>query len=290
MDKVELVIGKLYEGFTIKEVLKSFYVGKAKIEEIRKSKQIFINSYPVNLEYNVKENDILSIGFSEKINCIPINKSIEILYEDEQIIIVNKPSRLLIHPDGSNKECLVNYIANYYLSKGINREIRYIHRIDFETSGIVVFAKDFLTFSLLNHQVETHEIVREYLALVTGVLKKDKDTINLPIGRDRHVSNKYRVSVGSKGAKESITHYEVVESFKNYSLIKCRLETGRTHQIRVHLSYLKHPLLGDTLYGGSKKYIDRVALHSYHVSLDNPIDGKHIDITCEIPNDFKKGR
>lgn len=286
--EVKVEIRKKYNGYSIKEFLKEFHVGKGQIEKIRTNKLVTLNNEVTSLESLIKEGDVLTFSNDEKINFNISSKSIEVVYEDEQILIVNKPCGILIHPDGNkNEDTLVNRVARYYLDNKIDLEIRYAHRIDIETSGLVLFCKDFLTFSKINYEVENHLVIREYLAIVNGKLNKKERQINLSIGSDRHINNKYRVSDSSK-AKIAITNYKVVKEFNNKSLVSCILKTGRTHQIRVHFSHLNHPLLGDTLYGGNKKEIGRVALHSYRIILNNPITGKIIEVKKELPIDMKR--
>ena len=193
---------------------------------------------------------------------------------------------MIIHPDDKSKNgALVNLVANYFIKNNIKRKIRYVHRIDKETTGIVVFAKDFISEARLLKDIESHKLVRSYLAFVEGKFNNKKGTINAPIGQDRHKNNKMCVA---KNGKEAITHYEVIEEYKEYSLVKFTLETGRTHQIRVHSTYINHPLLGDVMYGGDYQYINRVALHSFEVSFTHPISKKLINVKCELPEDMKK--
>ena len=286
--RINLKVNKIYQGLTIKELLKEYHVGRGKIEELRNTKSVFLNGEASSIEQRINENDVLSFDVEEKLNFIPSNQSVEVVYEDEQILIVNKPTGLLIHPDGNgNKDTLVNRVARYYYDKGINMEVRYAHRIDVDTSGLVLFCKDFLTHAKINYEVEQHIIIREYRALVSGIMSKNNGVIDFSIGKDRHLSNKYRVSNSDK-AKEAITHFNVIKRMNDKTLVSCILETGRTHQIRVHLSSIKHPLLGDVLYGGTKKEINRVALHSYRIKLINPFTFKEIEVTKEIPMDMGK--
>lgn len=286
--KLNLKVNEIYKGLTIKEILKEYHVGKGKIEELRNSKCVYLNNKLVTIDEKVEENDILTFDVEEKLNFKPSKVSIEVVYEDEQILIVNKPSGILIHPDGNeDSDTLVNRVAKYYFDKGLNIEVRYAHRIDVETSGLVLFCKDFLTHSKINYEVEKHIVLREYRALVEGVISKKDGVISFPIGKDRHLNNKYRVSTSEK-AKEAITNYSVIKRMNNKTFVSSILETGRTHQIRVHLSYIKHPLLGDVLYGGNKREISRVALHSYRIKLINPITFKEIEVKKDVPIDMKR--
>lgn len=288
MDYLNIKISRKYQNISIKEFLKQYHVGRKTIEDIRVKKLVLLNQENTTLDTIIHENDILSFLLDEEVDFIPYDYQIEISYEDDYVLIVNKPSGILIHPDDENNhKTLVNVIASYYLKNNIHRKVRYAHRIDFDTSGIVIFAKDFLTLSMLNHLVETHELKRYYLALCHNKFNSLKGVINYSIGRDRHQSNKYRVS-DSPLSKSAHTHFKIIKQFSNYALVKLRLEEGRTHQIRVHMSYIHHPLLGDELYGGKKKLISRVALHSYQVEFIHPITNEFINIIQDLPDDMKK--
>lgn len=288
MDYLNIKITRKYNNISVKEFLKQYHVGRATIEKIRVKKLVLLNQENTTLEAIIHEDDMLTFLLDEEVDFIPYDYQIEISYEDEYILMVNKPSGILIHPDNeNNQKTLVNVIASYYLKNGIHRKVRYAHRIDFDTSGIVVFAKDFITLSMLNHLVETHDLKRYYLALCHNRFNSLKGIINRPIGKDRHQSNKYRVS-DSPLSKTAHTHFQVIKQFSNYALVKLRLEEGRTHQIRVHMSYVQHPLLGDELYGGKKNLISRTALHSYQVEFIHPITNQVIKIIQDLPHDMKK--
>lgn len=288
MDKLTIEVKKEFANMSVKEFLKCYNVGKGKIEEIRNTFKIKVNNDDANLDYILSAKDQLSFFFVEKIDYKPYHLKLDVVYEDDYLLIVNKPTRMLVHQDSEdNNQTLVNMVSNYYYENKIFRKVRHVHRIDEETSGIVIFAKDFLTAGLLNHMIEKHEIKRYYLALCMNKFKNLEGTVNKPLGRDRHVSNKYRVG-DSKNSKNAITHYQVIKEYKGYSLVKLLLETGRTHQVRVHMSYLNHPLLGDTLYGGSNKLIDRVSLHSYQVRFNHPITNEFLDVTCPLTEDLER--
>ncbi len=284
--EVSYKVLKEHDGLTIKEILKSFYVGKGKIEEIRSNKLAYLNSKQVDIETRVKENDIIDF-YSLKIKkYLSISKDIDILYEDDNLIIVNKMKGLLVHDDGNSNDNLVSRIQYYFDINNINKEIYVVHRLDYLTSGIIIFAKDFLSQSLINHQLENHDITRLYLALVEGKLTKKEGIIEASIGKDRHDGKKYRVSDSPK-AKESKTSYKVEKILKNKTLVKLKLFTGRTHQIRVHMAYIGHPLVYDKLYNPKAKD-DNFFLHSYELIMNHPLNKKQIHLICELPNNFKK--
>lgn len=284
MDEIKILVSKEYQGKTIKEFLKLNNVGRGKVEAIRVNKQSFINGEYKNLETTLKENDLLSFIINEEIDFIADDKKLDVVYEDDYILLVNKPSDIIIHPDDKTKgETLVNIVANYYKEKGINRKVRYIHRLDKETTGLILFAKDFLSEAILLKELQNDNISRKYLAFLEGKLNKKEGIIKANIDKDRHVNGKMCIV---KSGKEAISKYKVIKEFKEYSLVEFSLLTGRTHQIRVHASYIYHPLLGDVLYGGNMLYSSRVALHSYSISFNHPINKKPIDICINLPIDL----
>jgi len=287
MDSIAIRITKRYQNYSLEEYFRESGIGKSRIAEMKRTNVCFINGEPAVFDRRLKTDDRLTVRVEEKINFLPCDLPLDILYEDDYLLIVNKPSGILIHPDGIQIDStLANRVAAYYYSIRLFREVRYLHRIDEETTGIVLFAKDFLTYGRMMKQIEDGTLERNYLALCQHHFKTRSGVIDEPIGRDRH-SPRYRVS-RSIQAKRAITEYEVVREYPKYALVRLRLQTGRTHQIRVHLSYLHHPLLGDTLYGGSKERIDRVALHSSEVRFIHPIGNEFVSISCPLPPDMER--
>ncbi len=272
------------EGKTILEFLSSFHLGKEKIKLYSRPNHILVNGDYKDLNYKLKLNDTLVLIDEQGLDVIPLKKKLNIIYEDEYLLIVNKPTNILIHSDGNlnTNNTLSNVVANYYKNIGLDIPVRYIHRLDKDTTGIVIFAKDPLTEAYLDDLIDKRILHRDYLAFVEGNLSEDI-VINKPIGRDRHINNKYRIS---NTGKEAITEVSVVKKYKKYTLVRLSLKTGRTHQIRVHMASISHPLCGDTLYGGSLKYISRPALHSYYVKF-NDIYGRKIEITQKLPFDME---
>lgn len=274
------------DGISLKEYLESYHLGKSKIVNLFASKAIVVNTMLGTPNLILKTNDIVTIDVKEEIDFIPDAKKLDILYEDEYILAVNKPCHILVHPDSKEKrDTVCNIVAYYYKNKGLSYQVRYAHRLDMDTTGVLLFAKDSLTLAKLDQMIATHELKRTYLCLAKGKFKNKKDTIHAPIGEDRHHQQRKRIS---KTGKDAITHYEVLQEYKGYSLLQVELETGRTHQIRVHLSSIGHPLLGDELYGNFDQTASRVMLHSYKASFIHPVTYEKIEIVKDVPFDMKQ--
>ncbi len=274
-------------GKTVLDYLSSLALGKEKIKYFNNTKDsILINDIPNSLNSKLNIGDVLTLKIEDHLDIVPLKRKISILYEDDYLLLVNKPANILVHSDGANNidNTLANAVAYYFKNKGLDIPVRYCHRLDKDTTGLMIFVKDPLSESFIKKQIEEKNLHRDYLAIAQGNLNKNM-TINKPIGRDRHINGKYRIS---DSGKEAITDVVVVKNYKKYCLLNLFLHTGRTHQIRVHLSSIGHPILGDSIYGDKSQLIQRQALHSYHVKFIHPITLKEIDITCPLPFDMKK--
>ncbi len=274
-------------GMSVLDYISSFFLGKEKIKYYRINKgSILINNVESKIEDILHDNDTLSLINDETLDLKPLKKKINIIYEDDFYLIINKPINILVHSDGNLNvdNTLVNAVAYYYQNKGLDIPVSYCHRLDKDTSGLMIFAKDPLTESYIKAQIESRDLHRTYLAVASGIINSNQ-TINKPIGRDRHINGKYRVS---DSGKESITLVNVVKKYNKYTLVEVTLKTGRTHQIRVHLSSIGHPLLGDTLYGGNTNLIKRQALHSSSVSFYDPHSQKQMSFTAKLPYDIER--
>ncbi len=268
-----------------RDYLLSFYLAKSKVYKLFFEKRVSVNDNIINENYKLLKGDILKINITEEIDFIPEDKKIDIVYEDDYFLIINKPKGIIVHPDDKSKgNTLCNMVASYYKKIGLNINVRYAHRLDYDTTGIIIFVKDYLSFSYMNHYIETHDVKRTYRCLVTGIINKKEGQIVAPISGDRHNSKKFVVS---KNGKEAITNYKVIKEYKDYSLVEVLLKTGRTHQIRCHMAYINHPLLGDLLYGANTKLINRVALHSYKLSFIHPIFKREVNLKLDLPSDMK---
>ena len=220
--------------------------------------------------------------------CKLANKDIptDIIYEDEALLILDKPAGIAVHPSISHyTDSLANGVKYYFDTIGLKRKIRPVNRLDLNTSGLIVFAKNEYVQECLIQQMQTNEFKKEYLAIVHGIFENVQGTINLPIARKE---NSIIERCISENGQEAITHYEVLKTSNDLSLVHCTLQTGRTHQIRVHMSAIGHPLVGDTLYGSDfSDSITRQALHSYKISFIHPISHQIFSFTSELPDDIK---
>ncbi len=248
-----------------------------------------------------KKNDRLSPGDRVEVTVpepkpteIPATPmDLEIVYEDEDVAVINKPKGLVVHPaPGHTDDTLVNgllYAMGDELS-GINGEIRpgIVHRIDKDTSGLLAIAKNDLAHAVLASQLKDHTMARTYEAVVCGVMKEDKGTVDAPIGR--HPTDRKKMCVTQRNSREAVTHWEVVARYRGYTHIRCHLETGRTHQIRVHMAYIGHPILGDTVYGHKKPELGQSSqcLHAGALSFRHPRDGRPVLVFAPLPDYFQE--
>lgn len=257
-----------------------------------------------NKKYAVRAGDVITLSLPEPVSCevVPENIPLDVVYEDGDLLVINKPKGMVVHPaPGNPSGTLVNALLHHCKGSlsGINGELRpgIVHRIDKDTSGLLVVAKNDTAHVALARQLEVHDIKREYHALVQGGFSTDSGTVNAPIGR--HPVDRKRMAVlrdGTHSAREAITHYEVLERYGAVSYLKLELETGRTHQIRVHMSSLGHPLLGDTVYGGGTTRFEKLhgsllsgqALHAKALTFTHPTTGKLMRFETPLPPEFEK--
>jgi 23S rRNA pseudouridine1911/1915/1917 synthase len=211
---------------------------------------------------------------------------LNILYEDDFSLVVNKPAGVEVHPSVQGQRgTLAHAVAAYYEATGQRCRVRHIHRLDKETTGPVLYAKNELAHYVFDKAMREKEIERIYVAIAEGVISKAKGTIDAPIGQDRHHPTRRRVS---ETGEPAVTRYEVVETFPDLTLVRLRLETGRTHQIRVHLSHIGHPLTGDGMYGGSRRYMQRQALHGEKLVWRHPWTGERLEVRAPLPEDMDR--
>ncbi len=245
---------------------------------------------------NDKLNPVDAVSYEipapKAVDIAPREIPLDIVYEDEDLLVINKPKGLVVHPAaGHQDDTLVNgllYALGDDLS-GINGELRpgIVHRIDKDTSGLLAVAKNDLAHTMLASQLKDHSMARTYEAIVCGVLKEDSGTVDAPIGR--HPSDRKKMCVTQRNSKPAVTHWEVIRRYRGYTHIRCKLETGRTHQIRVHMAYIGHPILGDTVYGHKKPELGQSSqcLHAGVLCFAHPKDGHPVMVFAELPQYFK---
>ncbi len=266
------------------------------IQKLIAEGSIKVNGKNIKSSYKVKENDIIDIEDIDikETDILPEDIPLEIIYEDDDIAIVNKPKGMVVHPgNGNYSGTMVNSLMHSHKDKlsTINGVVRpgIVHRIDKDTSGLIVVAKNDKAHKILSDKFKVHDITREYICVVKGIVQKDKITIKLPIGRAQN--DRKKMAVTNKNAREAITHIEVLERFKksNYTLVSAKLETGRTHQIRVHMSYIGHPILGDTTYSKGKNEFDVEGqmLHAKVLGFNHPITNKYMEWSVNPPKEFE---
>ncbi|MDD3186938.1 MAG: RluA family pseudouridine synthase [Bacilli bacterium] len=264
-------------------------ISRSKVQSMIKEGKVKINGKTAKNSQKIKENDLVDYEeYSEPVLDVkPIPMKLDIVYEDEDVIVINKPNGLVVHPGSGNTEnTLVNGLKYYSKLSNINGEFRpgIVHRIDAYTTGLLMVAKNNKAHEFLAHQLEEKTTHRKYIALVWGVIKEDTGTIDAPIGRDTQDRKKMAVI---EGGKKAITHFTVIERFKDATLIEVKLETGRTHQIRVHMNYINHPVVNDPVYG-KRKIIDETGqcLHAKELGFINPKTKKYMEFSCELPDCF----
>lgn len=264
---------------------------RSKIQSLIKSGNILVNGNPVKNSYKLEENDEIEINYiEENLDIEGEDIPLDIVYEDEDVIVVNKKSGMVVHPSiGNTKGTLVNALINYSKLSSINGEFRpgIVHRIDKDTSGLLIVAKNDKAHLFLEEELKSHKINRTYVALVHGVIKHDTGEIDAPIGRDKN--DRKKMAVTSENSKEAITHFKVLERYKNSTLIECILETGRTHQIRVHMKYIGHPIVNDPVYSRDKN-IDNFGqmLHAKSISFTHPKTKERLTFNADVPEEFNK--
>lgn len=278
----EITIPNEWKQLTIEQVLREVYqLPKKTVHNFRMNKEVLLNGEWKSWNEQLNEGDTLSIKLftEDEVEIVPEYGELEINYEDDHLCIVNKPKNMDVHPNESGQTgTLANLVAGYFKQSGIIGKPRHIHRLDKDTTGGVIFAKHAVAGAIMDRLLSERNIKRYYLAHVHGKVQKDIGTISQPIGRDRHHPTRRRVSAGGQHA---VTHYEVVERIGNETIVSIELETGRTHQIRVHMSYIGHPLLGDTLYSGKNQKYRTQELHAYKIVCKHPITFEQLEI--EIP-------
>ena len=268
-------------------------LSRSYIQKLIKEEQITVNGKQVKANYKLSPNDLVVMNEPElkEPDILAEDIPLDILYEDSDLLIVNKPKGMVVHPSaGHYSGTLVNALMYYCKDdlSGINGVMRpgIVHRIDMDTTGSLLVCKNDYTHQNLAEQLKEHSLKRVYHAIVHGVLKEDEGTIDAPIGR--HPIDRKKMSINYKNGKEAVTHYKVIQRFKDYTYIQCQLETGRTHQIRVHMASIKHPLLGDAVYGPAKCpfKLQGQTLHAKIIGITHPRTNEYIEADAPLPEYF----
>ena len=292
MSTLEKKVEEKYDGIVIREFLKeelelsSRLIRRAAIE-----KRIFVNKEAVRMRKVLHTGDIVEVKLErvESQNIIPEKMELNIVYEDEDILVLNKPPYTVVHPTrGYPTGTLANGVLYYFNETNQNCIVRLVSRLDMDTSGLIIIAKNQYDHMALSKEMQLNHLEKRYLAVVHGHLQKEEGTIDLPIFKPEDEESIFKRIIDERGQR-SITHYKVVKKFKDATLVECLLETGRTHQIRVHLSHIGHPIYGDTLYGygeEEKELIPRQALHAYGLDFKSPRTKEKLSLRAELPEDI----
>ncbi len=261
-------------------------LSRSKVQKLILKELVLVNGKVISNNYKVREGDLVKVTIVEESSKVePEDIKLDIVYEDKYLMIINKESGMVVHPAaGHFSHTLVNALAYYlHLDNLSNMRPGIVHRLDKDTSGLMVVAKDDNTLELLSKMIKEKKVKRHYLALVYGEIMHSSGKIDAPIGRDPH--NRQRQAIVD-GAKRSITNFKVLKRFKNATLVECELETGRTHQIRVHMKYIGHPIVNDPVYSNKKASGFGQMLHSKSIEFVHPITGEHLYFEVDPPREF----
>ena len=269
------------------------FISRSYLQKMMDDGLVLVNEQRVKPNYKVKGGELASLIIPEpqELAIEPENIPLDILYEDEDIILINKPKDMVVHPSAGHYHGTVVNALLYHCKgelSGINGVMRpgIVHRIDKDTTGVIVACKNDMAHNSLSLQLKEHSITRYYYAICLNSFKEEKGTVNAPIGR--HPIDRKKMAINERNGKDAITHYEVLENLKGYAYIRCKLETGRTHQIRVHMASISHPLLGDSVYGPAKCpfHLQGQTLHAGVLGFIHPRTGEYVEFSAPLPDYF----
>ena len=285
---IDYIIDEDSAGLRVEQFLRrKRYSGQNLSEIKRMPKSILVNGVHYYMRQELSKGDHLQVHICETKNSEkipPTNLPLDIIYEDEDLLVLNKPAGMPIHPSLNNyTNSMANALAYYFQSQGKPFIFRCCNRLDRDTSGLTIVSKHLVSGSILSDMTKYREVHREYLAIARGSVTPSEGTIQAPLGRkDGTIIER---TVDWEHGEDAVTHYKVVKEANGHSLVSLRLETGRTHQIRIHMKYLGYPLIGDYLYNPDMEYMTRQALHSHHMEFTHPITGEHMSFTAPMPED-----
>lgn len=288
---IDYIIDEDSSGLRVEQFLRrKRYSGQNLSEIKRMPKSILVNGVHYYMRQELSTGDHLQVRICETQNSekIPPTKlALDIIYEDEDLLVLNKPAGMPIHPSLNNyTNSIANALAYYFQSQGKPFIFRCCNRLDRDTSGLTIVSKHLVSGSILSDMTKYREVHREYLAIARGSVTPSEGTIQAPLGRKEGTI--IERTVDWEHGEDAVTHYKVVKEANGHSLVSLRLETGRTHQIRIHMKYLGYPLIGDYLYNPDMEYMTRQALHSHHMEFTHPVTGEHMSFTAPLPEDMAR--
>ena len=288
---IDYIIDEDSAGLRVEQFLRrKRYSGQNLSEIKRMPKSILVNGVHYYMRQELSKGDHLQVRICETKNSEkipPTNLPLNIIYEDEDLLVLNKPAGMPIHPSLNNyTNSIANALAYYFQSQGKPFIFRCCNRLDRDTSGLTIVSKHLVSGSILSDMTKYREVHREYLAIARGSVTPSEGTIQAPLGRKEGTI--IERTVDWEHGEDAVTHYKVVKEANGHSLVSLRLETGRTHQIRIHMKYLGYPLIGDYLYNPDMEYMTRQALHSHHMEFTHPITGEHMSFTAPMPEDMAR--
>lgn len=297
MERINLSVADEWTGTRVDKYLaeQMNQYTRSFLQKILKEQGVYLEGRPVKSNYKVRGGDCFEIAIPDAVlpDILPEQIPLDILYEDEDILVINKPKGMVVHPGpGHYSKTLVNAVLYHCKDRlsGINGVLRpgIVHRIDMDTTGSLLVCKNDAAHNSIAEQLKVHSITRKYRGIVNGVLKEDEGTIDAPIGR--HPIDRKKMAVNFKNGKEAVTHYRVLKRFRQFTYVECQLETGRTHQIRVHMNSIHHPLLGDMVYGPAKSpyRLQGQTLHAMTLGFLHPKTGRYMEFEAPLPDYFEE--